>query len=133
MTIPLWGILFLIVMPFLLAGHNDVIRYKKFGTFDNNYPREQTAQLSGLGARVWAAQLNAWEALAIYTPSVLVAHIVGVDPAMAAKAAIIFCAARVFHAAFYILNISPLRSLSYFVALGCSFWLFWMSGQVQLG
>ena len=133
MTIPLWGLLFLIVIPFLLAGLNDVIRYKELGSFDNNYPREQTAKLTGLGARVWSAQLNAWEALAIYTPAVLVAHVVGADPAMSAKAAIAYCAARVFHAAFYLLNIATLRSLSYFVALGCVFWLFWLSGQVQLG
>jgi len=124
MTIPFWSVLFIILIPFVLALVNDYLRLKEFGEFDNQHPREQTAKLTGLGARVWAAQQNAWEALVMFVPCVLIAHLAGADPGGSATAAIVFCAARVLHAAFYISNLGTPRSLSYFVALGCCLWLF---------
>ena len=129
MTIPLWGILFLILITFSLAALGDYLRFRELGDFDNNYPRDQTAKLTGIGARVWAAQQNSWEALIMYVPSVLVAHIVGADPALSGYAALVFCAARVVHAGCYLANIATIRSASYFVALGCCVWLFWLSGS----
>ena len=130
MTIPLWGILFLMMVPLVLAGINDYLRIKELGNLDNNYPRDQTAKLTGLGSRVWAAQQNSWEALIMYAPSVLVAHVVGADPVQSSYAAILFCIARVTHAACYLFNIATLRSISYFITLGCCFWLFWLASKV---
>jgi uncharacterized MAPEG superfamily protein len=126
-TIPFWSVLFIILIPFALALINDYVRYREFGVFDNNHPRQQTAQLTGTGARIWAAQENAWEALMIFVPSVLIAHAVGADASESATAAIVFCGARVMHSIFYICNFAMLRSLSYLVALGCCLWLFWLS------
>ena len=130
MTTPFWSILFVILIPFFLALFNDYLRYKEFGEFDNNHPREQTAKLTGLGARVWAAQQNSWEALIMYSPSVLIAHLVGADPLQSTYAAVVFCVARVVHSACYILNWGALRSISYFVALGCCLRFFWLAAQV---
>jgi len=127
MTTPFWSVLFVILIPFVLALSADYLRVKEFGDFDNEHPREQTARLTGVGARVWAAQQNAWEALIMFAPCVVIAHLAGADPGRSATAAIVFCVARVLHAAFYISNLSTLRSLSYFVALGCCLWLFWLS------
>jgi len=121
----------IILIPFFLALFGDLLRLKAFETFDNHNPRQQTLELSGLGTRVWSAQQNAWEALAMYVPSVLVAHIVGADPQQSTYAAIVFCAARVVHASCYIFNFATLRSLSYFIALGCCVRLFWLAAQVQ--
>ncbi len=129
MTIPLWGILLLILIPFFLALLSDYLRIKELGKFDNNYPREQTAQLTGLGSRVCAAQQNAWEALIMYTPSVLVAHLVGADAQQSAYAAILFCIARVIHSCSYLFNLATVRSVSFFVALGSCLWLFWLAGS----
>ena len=131
MTIPLWGILFLFLVTFCLAALGDILRVREFGKFDNRYPREQTSKLTGLGSRVWAAQQNSWEAIIIYSPSVIVAHQVGADPVNSVYAAVIFCAARIFHALFYIINLGTLRSVSYFVAFGCCLWLFWLSGNAS--
>ncbi|MDX1736146.1 MAG: MAPEG family protein [Halioglobus sp.] len=119
MTFALWTILFVILLPLPLALVADVCRYREFGEFDNNNPREQSARLSGLGARAWAAQQNTWEAVAVYTPSVIVAHIAGVDPAHMTTTALLFCVARVLHSAFYLLDWGTPRSLIYFVSLGC--------------
>ena len=129
MTIPFWSVLFIILIPFFLALFNDYLRVREFGEFDNNNPREQTANLTGLGARVWAAQQNSWEALVMFAPSVLIANIAGADPVQSTYAAVVFCVARVSHSAFYIFNIGTLRSISYFVALGCCLRLFWLAGN----
>ncbi len=112
MTIPLWSVLFVILIPFVLALINDYMRYKEFGVFDNEHPREQTAKLTGTGARLWAAQQNAWEALIMFAPSVLIAHSLGADAHESAYAAIIFCAARIMHSICYVFNFATLRSLS---------------------
>ena len=127
MTTPFWCILFVLLIPFVLALAGDVFRIKEFGTYDNVHPRDQSASLTGMGARAWAAQQNAWEALAMFVPSVLIAHLAGADPSSSATASIVFCFARVLHAVFYLSKLSTLRSLSYFVALGCCLWLFWLS------
>ena len=129
MTTPLWALLFLILLPLVLAGVSDYLRIKEFDSFDNNYPREQSDKLSGIGKRAWAAQQNAWEALIIYTPSALVAHVAGADVQQSAYAALLFCAARVAHAVFYLMNLATLRSTSFMVALGCCLWLFWLAGN----
>ena len=132
MTIPFWGILYLLVVTFLLAALGDLLRIKEFGEFDNNYPRDQSSKLTELGSRVWAAQQNSWEAIIMYVPSVVVAHLVGVDLEQATIAALVFCVARFFHALFYIVNIGTLRSISYFVAFGCCLRLFWLAGNVSI-
>ncbi|NND81565.1 MAG: MAPEG family protein [Gammaproteobacteria bacterium] len=128
MTTPLWAILFLLFIPLLLAFTSDYFRIKQFGKFDNNNPRIQSAGLTGVGQRAWAAQQNAWEAIILYAPAALVAHVVGADAQQSAQAALLYCGARVLHALFYLLDLDKLRSLSFLVALGCVLWLFWLAG-----
>jgi uncharacterized MAPEG superfamily protein len=110
-----------------LAWVGGYLRYQQFKTIDNNHPRIQSAQLEGAGARVIAAQNNAWEALIIFTGAVLVSHVAGPESTQSALAAQIFVAARVLHALFYIANQCLLRSLSFIVGLGCSIWLYLMA------
>jgi uncharacterized MAPEG superfamily protein len=114
-------------MPIMLAWVGGYFRQKQLGTVDNKEPRQQYAQLEGAGARAVAAQQNAWEALAIFVPAVLVAHLAGADAGQAALAAEIFVVARILYGVFYIANKDVLRSLSFLVGLGCSIWLFVMS------
>lgn len=129
MTVPFWCVLFVLVVPFVLSLVNDIMRLREFGRYENNYPREQSASLSGVGARIWAAQQNAWEALAMFAPSVIIADLAGADALLSTYAALLFCVARVLHALFYALNWSTLRSSIYFVALGSCFWLFWLAAN----
>jgi len=123
MTTPFLCLLIVMLIPFLLAGVGGFFR-AKLGTFDNRNPRAQAAQLTGTGARAYAAQQNAWEALALFTPAVLAAHVLSADPKMAANLAIAFVVLRVAHAAFYLANLATLRSLSFMGAMVCTVWLF---------
>ena len=70
MTTPLWCLFAVSFFPLMLSFVSGYFRNKEFGTVDNKYPRQQSAQLTGPGARAVAAQGNAWEALAMFTVAV---------------------------------------------------------------
>lgn len=127
MTTPFWCLLIAIFIPYVLSGCGSYFKVKQFGSLDNNQPRVQAAALTGVGARVNAAQQNAWEALAVFSAAVFVAHIAGADPGASATAAMVFVAARILHAVFYATNLAPLRSLSFFVGIGACLRLFWLA------
>jgi len=124
MTIPFWCVLIAIFIPYVLAGVGTSFKKKQFGSVDNNEPRSQAAALEGSGARANAAQLNAWEALAVFGLAVVVAHLAGADPDKSAVASGVFIGARVLHAVFYIADLAPFRTLMFAVGTGCCLWLF---------
>ncbi len=129
MTTPFWCLLVALLLPIALAMAGGYFRMRQFGSMDNKHPRQQAAQLEGAGARAYAAQGNAWEALAMFTAAVAVAHMAGADPGSSATAALLFVAARIAHPILYIANIDWARSLSFFVALGSCIWLFVLAAQ----
>ena len=127
MTTPFCCLLIAILIPYLLAFTASYFKIKQFGTLDNHQPRVQAAAQTGVGARLQAAQQNAWEALAVFTAAVLVAHVSGADPRASATAAMVFVAARILHAIFYAADQATLRSLAFFVAIGSCLRLFWLA------
>ena len=127
MTIPFWCLLIAVLIPYVLAFTAAYHKTQQFGSVDNNQPRVQGAALTGTGARVWAAQQNAWEALAVFTAAVGVAHFAGADPGRSALAAELFIVARILHAIFYATDLATLRSLAFMVAFGSCLWLFWLA------
>jgi uncharacterized MAPEG superfamily protein len=129
MTIPLWCVSIATFLPFLWAIVGAVCRYRQFGTIDNNHPRLQQAQLSGIGARAMGAQQNAWEALAMFAPAVLVAHVNGARVGHAATAALLFIAARVVHGSLYLADLGALRSLAWAIGAGAVVWLFVLAAR----
>jgi uncharacterized MAPEG superfamily protein len=124
MTTPLWCLVIATFLPFVWAFSGHSFRHRQLGNIDNNHPRLQQAQLTGVAARALAAQQNAWEALAMFTPAVLVAHLQGATSGHAAIAAMLFIAARIAHGCFYLADLSSLRSLSWMVGAGSVIWLF---------
>ena len=50
-----------------LAGVGGYFRQANLGAVDNENPRTQAALLEGAGARAYAAQANAWEAVALFS------------------------------------------------------------------
>jgi len=124
MTTPFWCLLIACLIPYVLGGIGGYHKSQQFEKVDNNEPREQAAKLTGAGARVVAAQSNAWEALAVFAPAVLVNHVAGEDPGMAATLATVWVVARVAHAGFYLADVAPARSASFLVGLICAIWLF---------
>jgi uncharacterized MAPEG superfamily protein len=128
MTTPFWCLLVVVFIPYVLSTITGYVRVRQFGTLDNKNPRAQAAQLEGVGARLVAAQQNAWEALAVFSAAVIVAHVTGADPDKSATAAIVFVCARVVHAVAYATNVDVVRSISFLVGAACALWLFLLAG-----
>jgi len=124
MTIPFWCLFVACILPYLIAFSGAYFRAKSPEGLDNKNPRQQAARLEGLGARAYAAQQNAWEALPVFTAAVCVSHLAGARPDHAALAAMIFVLARLLHFAFYMANRDALRSASFFLAFGSCMYLF---------
>ena len=124
MTTPFWCLLIVAFLPYLLAVTGIFFRIRQFGDWDNDNPRAQYARLEGAGWRVWCAQQNAWEALALFTATVAVAHLAGADPEKSALAASIFLATRLLHPVLYVANLATLRSITVTIGLGSCIYLF---------
>lgn len=127
MTVPQWCLFIAALLPLVLSLVGAAFRHRQFGGIDNNHPRLQQARMEGIGARAMAAQQNAWEALAVFTPAVLIAHLNGATAGQAALAAMIFVAARTAHPIFYLANIGVMRSASWAIGLACCLWLFFLA------
>ncbi len=123
MTTPFWCLVVIAGMPIGLAFVGDYFRQTDLGSIDNSDPRGQAARLQGAGARAYAAQANAWEALPVFAIAVFLAHLTGGDPSRSAIASVVFVIARVAHAVCYIAGWSTLRSVSFLAAFGCCVWL----------
>ena len=124
MTVPFWCLLVGALLPYVWTFARVPFVTKELGPLDNKEPRVQIDKLTGKGARLVAAQSNAWEALAIFTPAVLVNHLAGADAGTAATLALVWVGARTLHGVFYMQNLDMLRSLSFLVGLVCVIWLF---------
>jgi uncharacterized MAPEG superfamily protein len=124
MTTPLWCLLIVALLPYVLSTLSGVFRQRQFGAIDNKYPRRQQAQLEGIGARAMGAQANAWEALPFFTTGVLAQHLAGAEPERAALLSVGFVATRVLHAIFYLANLDVLRSITFLVGMACVVGLF---------
>lgn len=129
MTTPFWCLVIVMVIPYLLAALGGYYKTKQFGALDNKSPRVQSARLEGVGARVWAAQQNSWEAVAVFGLAVVVAHVAGADPHSSATAAIVVTGARVLYTLCYITNLDKLRTLVFVVGLAGCVWLFVLAAR----
>ena len=124
MTIQLWCLLIGAVLPYIWAGSSLPFRSKQFGKPDLREPRVQADKLEGAGARAVGAQMNAWEALAVFTVANLAAFMAGVDPSGNwSLAAMIWVVARVLHGGFYIADMAPARVLAFLVGIAMSIWI----------
>jgi uncharacterized MAPEG superfamily protein len=124
MTTPFWCLLIVMVLPLVLAGTGGYFRNKQLGGIDNDDPREQITKLAGAGSRAYAAQQNAWEALALFTAAVLTAHVLSADPTKSAYLAMAFVGFRILHAICYIGGAATVRSLMFMGSLVSVVWLF---------
>jgi uncharacterized MAPEG superfamily protein len=114
-TTPLWCLVLVAFLPYVWAPFAAVARQKQFGKIDNKLPRVQQAELDGIGARAVGAHQNAFEALAVFTAVVLIAHVSGADPVWSARLAIGYVAMRIVHGVTYLMDLDVLRSSSWIV------------------
>ncbi|WP_129139575.1 MAPEG family protein [Modicisalibacter coralii] len=124
MTVLLGCLLVVALIPYALAMLGGICRRRQLGSFDNHYPRAQYAEITGLGARLWAAQQNAWEALILFTAAIAAALLAGVQGAVAEGAALLFVAARLLHALCYAADWATARSLVFIVGFLAAMALF---------
>ncbi|ACJ30938.1 Membrane protein, putative [Shewanella piezotolerans WP3] len=110
MTIPLWCLGIVALLPYLLAGLGGYYKKTQLGYIDSENPREQFKLLTGNAIRVLPAQQNAWEALGLFTATVLIAHLAGANAELSAFASIIFVLTRLVHPFLYIGNYAKARS-----------------------
>ena len=115
------------IFPLVLAWLGGYFRMRQLGAIDNKHPRIQYAKLDGAGARAFAAQQNAWEALAIYTVAVFIAFASGVDLHTLTTPALVFITARVLHPVLYIANLDKLRSLAFVVGFFSCVYIFYVA------
>ncbi len=120
MTTPMWCLALGLLLPYLLAGWSVVFRMRADGAVDLPQPRRQAAALTDAGARVVAAQHNAWEALIVFAVAVLIGHLGGADPEQSALAAMVWLAFRVGHGVFYTLDFPKMRVLCFVGGLACA-------------
>ncbi len=128
MQIVLWCLFAGVLLPYVWAFASVPFRNRQLGEVDIAQPRVQAQQLTDAGAGAWGAQLNAWEALAVFMAATLAAYMQGLDPSGSwATASLIWVAARFTHGLFYVLNVPVLRVLSFGMGLGMSLWIFVMA------
>ena len=126
MTTPLWCLVIVALLPYVLSTAGGYFKMRQFGTMDNKHPRIQAAKLEVVGARMLAAQQNAWEALGFFTAAVAVLHLANPEVARSSTAAnlsLVFLATRVLHPILYLANLDIARSSVFLVGLGCGIWL----------
>lgn len=90
----------------------------------NAAPREFLATLSGHQKRADYAQQNAFEAFPAFAAAVIISHLAGAPQASIDLLALIWIAARLAHGICYVADWASLRSLVYFVGMGCVIGLF---------
>ena len=128
MSIPLWCLLGGVLLPYVWAGVSVPFRNRQLGSVDIQQPRLQAAELTEGGAGAWGAQMNAWEALAVFMAVTLAAFMQGVDPAGNwASASVIWLVVRTLHGVFYVLGIAPLRVACFAAGIAMSVWIFVMA------
>ena len=92
----------------------------KLGGYDNNHPRAQQAKLTGFGARALAAHQNAFESFMIFAAAILLAISTNNINENIHYLAFTYLGARIIYNLLYLLNIGILRSIVWFISLGCS-------------
>ena len=106
------------LIPIILALSSIPFRVKQLSAVNLNEPRAQAEQLAGAGARLVAAQKNAWEGLILFAVSIFIADANGVNPDELATAGLVFITARIGHAIFYVAGLGVLRFITFIIAIG---------------
>lgn len=120
MTTLIYSLIAAALLPYI-AKIPLAVAMHKAGGYDNNHPREQQAKLDGFGARALAAHQNAFESLLIFAIAILLALATDTINEDIEFMAVLHVGFRVVYHLLYLLNVGALRSVSWFIAIGCSF------------
>ena len=117
---------FATLLPYL-AKLPLALAMNKEGKYDNNYPREQQSRLTGFGARALAAHQNSFESLIIFTMAVAVTLTTNTVTETVQWLAVVHVISRIVYCVMYYINQDKLRSLTWFIATGCSLAMIWQA------
>ncbi|MBM7035366.1 MAPEG family protein [Vibrio ulleungensis] len=120
----IWCLIIVALLPYI-AKIPLASAMSKAGGYNNKYPRDQQSTLTGFGSRALAAHENAFESLIVFSVSVLLAIATNSATELVQILAIIHVCFRVAYHVCYLLNKDLLRSVFWFIAIGCSFSIMW--------
>ncbi len=103
-------------MPFFLTA---IAKSRGFSRKENHETRAWQATLTGWQQRAHWAHQNSFEAFPLFAAAALTAHVAHPDSALLPILAWTFIAARVAYAACYLADLAELRSIVWFVGVGC--------------
>jgi uncharacterized MAPEG superfamily protein len=103
------------LMPYLWTAVAKVLGPR----YDNRNVREWQSRLTGMAQRAHAAHLNSFEAFPFFAAAVLAALATQADMQRVAVLSTSFVVARLAYGLVYLWNMAALRSLVWFVGLGC--------------
>ena len=125
-TIAYWCVFVVAMMPYLCAvlAKRAGMKQHKSGRYDNAQPRVWLSELSGWPARANAAQANCFEAMPFFFVAVLLAHQMKALQGTLDMMCVLFVVLRLLYVLLYVANMSTLRSLVWFMALGLNIAIF---------
>ena len=119
------GIIYLILIACLLPYIFTIIA-KVTGGFkgsDNQNPREFLAKTTGLSARANAVQQNSFESLPLFIAAILMAEYMVVPQGFTMMMGSAYIVLRIIYGICYLLNLSTLRSIIWFMSMACPIFL----------
>lgn len=119
------GIIYLILIACLLPYIFTIIA-KVTGGFkgsDNQNPREFLAKTTGLSARANAVQQNSFESLPLFIAAILMAEYMVVPQGFTMMMGSAYIVLRIIYGICYLLNLSTLRSIIWFMSMVCPIFL----------
>ena len=122
MEVQIWCLLIGCLIPILWAQALAPYRRRQLGRLDFEQPRLQANSLTGRGAAAWGAQMNAWEALGVFTVANLAGFFAALDPkGLWSYLCIVWVVARLAHGFFYLYAQVAARTASFLLATLSSF------------
>jgi uncharacterized MAPEG superfamily protein len=115
MTVLIICLFIALILP-IVAKAPVALAMSKLGGYNNNHPREQQQKLSGFGARALAAHQNAFEALILFSPAIVLAIATNNTQTSVCVLAIIHVISRILYNIFYLADWHLLRSIVWAIA-----------------
>ncbi|MFO7764405.1 MAG: MAPEG family protein [Wenzhouxiangellaceae bacterium] len=120
MTVPISCLILSALMILVTEAPVALAQAREGRGYDNRYPREQQARLTGFGARALAAHQNMIEAFPVFVAGPLLALVAGAQGQWREILVIVFVAARVAYSLCYWADIHVLRRLGWGLGFGAS-------------
>lgn len=116
------------VLPLFTAGLAKA--QGRFKLKDNQSPRTFQQNLTGVAARINAAQMNSYETLPVFLAAVLTAQYMVVSQPLVNYFAWAYVFLRILYIAAYAMNLATFRSIIWTLAFVCPLYLFYMAARL---